>query len=271
MHITMDIFYFILLGLIQGFTEILPVSSSGHLVLFQHVFGLNQPNMTFEIVVNTGSLLAVIAFYWTDIKQLIIDFFSFLVKRDATAKKGFITVWLLALASIPIGLVGFLLKDSMSAFKSLTFVGITLMMTGTALFLINRFGKSTQKTEVTLKEASVMGLTQVFAIFPGISRSGSTIVGGLATRLDIKSTLKFSFLMYIPVSIATAFLGVFELINQPESIHIVGYSLAFIFSGIATYIAIHLLIKIVKVGRLHYFGIYCLCVGALALILGGLA
>ncbi len=258
-----------LLGIIQGITEPLPISSSGHLVIFQELFGIGTTDLNFEIIANAGSLVAIIIFYRLTLKELIIDDLNYVFKRDKSCSDSFRYSILIVIATIPAGIFGLLFKDTIEEYKTLVIVGIALIITSIALFIINAKSISNTRDEVTLKDSIIMGLFQIVALFPGISRSGSTTVGGLGSGLNIESTLKFSFMMYIPISIATTTLGIVDLI-QSDSINYLGYTLGFVGSLVATYFAIALLISAVKQGKLKYFAYYCFIVGLGVVIFGSI-
>ncbi len=258
---------FILLGIIQGITEILPISSSGHLVLFQYIFDLQQPGLAFEMFTNMASLIAMVILFYKDIWRLIVQSFKFVFKRDLSAKNDFLYVVKLMIAVIPIGIFGLLFKDEVEDIKNILFVGFALMFTGLLLLIIYRFrNQSETHDDVTFRDALFIGFTQSIAILPGVSRSGSTIIGGLSQKLSLKSLLKFSFLCYIIVSVPASLLSIIDLSSQAETIDWIGYSLAFIATLITTYIAAYLVMKRLQIKHLLYFGIYCLSVGLIAVI-----
>ncbi len=257
----------LLLGIIQGITEPLPISSSGHLVIFQEIFNIGTTDLNFEIIANAGSLVAIIIFYRKTLQELIINDLNFVFKKDKSCGDSFRYTLLIVIATIPAGLFGLLLKDKIEEYKTLVIVGFSLIITSIALFIINAKSVSNDRENVTFRDSIVMGLFQIIALFPGISRSGSTTVGGLGSGLNIESTLKFSFMMYIPISIATTTLGVVDIVRA-DSVNYVGYTLGFIGSLIATYFAIGLLINTVKKGKLKYFAYYCFVVGLGVVIIG---
>ncbi len=259
----------LLLGIIQGITEPLPISSSGHLVIFQEIFGIGTDDLNFEIIANAGSLVAVIIFYRLTLNELIVDDLNYVFKRDKSCSNSFRYSVLIVVATIPAGIFGLLFKDKIEEYKTLVIVGGALIITSIALFIINSKSISNDREDITLKDSIIMGLFQIVALFPGISRSGSTTVGGIGSGLNIESTLKFSFMMYIPISIATTTLGVVDLI-QSDSVNYIGYSLGFAGSLIATYFAISLLISTVKKGKLKYFAYYCFVVGLGVVIVGSI-
>lgn len=262
----MEIIKYIILGIVQGVTEIFPVSSSGHLVIFQALFGLEQPGLIFEMFTNMASFLALFILFSGDIFKLIKGFFMYIFsKKREEYKDTFFYVIKLLIAIIPIGVVGFIFKDYMGTIKNLLTVGIALIITGGLLMTIF-FTRNLieDHDEITWKDSLIIGVTQAFAIFPGISRSGSTIIGGRLSRVSLKSILKFSFLAYILISVPTSILGIVDLASTSETINWVGYILAFIFTFGATFFTGYLVMKKLKVEHLIYFGIYCVVVGAVA-------
>lgn len=261
---------YMILGLVQGITEILPISSSGHLVLFQHLLGVQEPGLTFEMFTNMASFIAMVLLFYKDIWLLIKSFFIYLFKpkQRETVKDDFMYLIKLVIAIIPIGIAGLLFKDYMGDFKTLLSVGIALFLTGGLLigiYLTREF--RTSHESVTFKDALTMGITQMFAIFPGISRSGSTIIGGRIQSLSLKSILKFSFLCYILISVPTSALSIYEVVKLGESINWFGYILAFLVTLGTTYFTGKMVMKKLKVDHMIYFGIYCVIVGLTAVVL----
>ncbi|MDY0209993.1 MAG: undecaprenyl-diphosphate phosphatase [Acholeplasma sp.] len=262
-----ELIKYMFLGVVQGITEILPVSSSGHLVLFQHIFDLRLPGLGFEMFTNMASLIALILFFRKDVWALVVGDFLYVFKKDQTQKPFFQYSLKLLIAVIPIGITGLLFKDYMEQYKTLLSVGIALMVTGVLLFTIYKKSVSDNgKEDITYLDALTIGLFQSVAILPGVSRSGSTLIGGLFRKISIKSLLKFSFLCYIIVSIPTSMLSLIDLSNAGESIDIVGYILAFVVTFVVTYATAKLVMQKLKTKHLLYFSIYVGTVGMLALI-----
>lgn len=257
---------YIFLGIIQGFTEPLPISSSGHLVIFQELFNLSIEGINFEIIVNTGSLIAIIIIFYKDIISLIRNSFLYIIKKDNEYKNDFFYVVMLLIAVIPAGIIGFIFKDSFDTISdNLWVVGVSLLITAIALSLVGKAAVENTNEELTFTDALVIGIFQVFALVPGISRSGSTMVGGLTRKIKFEDTMKFSFLLYIPISLAASMLSLFDLSNS-EDIFIAGYIGAFIVSIVTTYFAVKWFFKMVRKGNLKYFSIYCFIVGSLVII-----
>ena len=260
-----EIIKYIVLGIIQGITEIFPISSSGHLTLFSHLFGMDMTAFpTFLMITNTGSFLALLYFFRKDVGQLIKGTFCYLIRKDETGKDDFIYVLNLMIAVIPVGIAGLLLKDVLPD-DPLT-AGFALIITSALLFYVYKQKDIQWKNDVTWQNALVIGAFQMFAIFPGISRSGITISGGLTQKIELKKVLRFSFLSYLVISVPVSLLGLYEALQANESIHYVGYSLAFVMSFVFSLIAVRFLYNYVKVKNLIYFAVYCFVVGLLSII-----
>lgn len=257
---------YLFLAIIQGFTEPIPVSSSGHLIIFRNLINMTELNdLNFEIILNFGSFLAIVAFFWNDIISIIKDFFSYLKTKEEKYKPNYKYAWYIVIATIPAGIVGLVLKDFIeNSLNSVKLVGIALLVTSLFLFLIRNFkGKKDDKT-ITWKDAIVVGLFQVVALFPGISRSGSTLVGGMFRGLKRDTAFKFSFMLYLPISLATMALGIKDLLEANIGINLWAcYLTCMIVSGIVTYFSTKWFNGIMKTGKLIYFVWYCLIVGTL--------
>ncbi len=254
----------LILGLIQGLTEFLPVSSSGHLELGGQLFGMEEENLTFSIIVHGATFLSVLVVFRKDIIQLITSFFKF----QWNAETKFIL--LLVLSAVPVGIVGLLFKDEVETLFEgrIVLVGSMLLITATLLFL-TRFVPKNNK-DVNLKTALIIGLAQTFAVLPGISRSGATISTALFLGIDREKATRFSFLMVLIPIFGATFLEILDLASATEpaaistSSMIIGAVAAFV-SGL---FACSWMLKIVKKGKLVYFSIYCLIVGVTAILVG---
>lgn len=260
---------YVFLGVIQGFTEPIPISSSGHLLIFKNLFNFDMLNdINFEIVVNFGSFIAICFLYRKEIISIIKDFFMFIKTKKDTYKENYKYAWLIVIGTIPAGLFGIILKDKIDAVSdNVKLVGIALLITALALFLIKDFKGKKEKNEITIFDSIVIGLFQVIALFPGISRSGSTIVGGMTRDLKRDSAVNYSFMLYLPISLATMALGVKDLIETPNiSSLALPYTLGMIASAIVTYFSAKWFINIMKKGKLGIFSIYCLIVGILVIL-----
>ncbi len=267
----MTLLQYIFFGAIQGITETLPISSSGHLVILGKIITIDEGNdLTFEIFLHFGSLIAIIIFYRKTLLELIKNFFGYLSNKDETKLTDYKYVWLLALASIPAGLIGVLFKDYIEKhLTNLLTAGIALLVTALVLFIISKIPKGNkEKSDMTWKDALFIGIIQAFAIIPGISRSGSTVSASLSRKLNIDNALKFSFLLFIPVALGAALLDIVKFIENPEINNlIIPYLAAGLTSIIFTLIALNIFINVIKKGKLSYFSIYCSCIGIFSIIL----
>lgn len=247
------------LGIVQGLTEFLPVSSSGHLVIFQHLFGITEPPLAFDVLVHWGTLAAVFAAFWDDIYTIIKRPFSKLT-------------YLIVVGCIPAGLAGVLLQSIFEkAFQSLLVVGIGLLFTGVVLMLSENianhclFEKSARET--TCWDVLFIGIIQAVAIVPGISRSGSTISAGLLAGLSRDFAARYSFLLSIPVILGAGVLQLKDLPGQGLGTQdILPYIIGPVAAAISGYLAIKAVMKLVRNGRLSVFSYYCWAVGLITLI-----
>ena len=269
----MDIRQTIFLGIIQGLTEVLPISSSGHLVIFQNLIGLKDPELLLDISLHVGTLLAVLIFFKPDIKIMVtesIDFTRKISRGNMPVSKiqqspyAALTLWVL-LGTIPTAILG-LIIDSFShvIFGSARFVGFMLMVTGTALGISRLTPDSIKnKKQVGLIAAIAVGLAQGVAVIPGISRSGMTIVCGLFFGLDREIAGKFSFLLSIP-AIAGAYVLKFD-IAEISNIGIIPLLTGILFSFFVGLFALKIMMGMLKKGKLYYFAPYCFMAGILAI------
>ena len=268
-----ELIKYILLGIIQGIIEIFPISSSGHLVFFSNIFlggeNLGESLTLFLFMTNFGSFLALLIYYFSDVKKLVTSSFKFVfngeARKDEETQNDFHYALKLIIAVIPIGIAGLLIKDHLPT--NLLSIGISLCITALLLFLVFLLRHKKFESEITWIRASMIGLFQMFAVFPGISRSGITLVGGLSQKIEIKEVMRFSFLSYLLVSVPVSLLGLVDAIKNPGIIHIPGFILAFIFSFIFSLLTIKLMHKFVTVKNLVWFSIYAAIVGTISITL----
>lgn len=269
-----DLIRFIFLGFIQGITEPIPISSSGHLLIFKTLATKGAAGIDFDLlatITNTGSLIAICILFKDEILELFRDFFGYLSKKDKKYYQNYKYSWYIVIATIPAGIMG-LIVTKLGIFdileENVKFVGITLLITAFFLFLIRNIKGQKEKNDITLKDAIIVGLFQVIALLPGISRSGATIVGGMTRGFTRKTAFKFSFLLYIPISIATMILGIKGLLTSSLDITLwICYIISAIIAGIFTYIGTKWFKHIMEEGKLIYFVIYCILVGVIILFL----
>lgn len=273
MDYIIELIKYIILGIIQGVTEIFPVSSSGHLVLFSNLFlggeDINATLTLFLMITNMGSFLALLIYYFKDVKELVVDSFNFVFnkekRKEIIVQENTSYAVKLIIAIVPIGIAGLLIKDYLPT--NLLSIGISLIITSLLLFLVFLLRNKKFSNDITFKNAGVIGLIQMFAVFPGISRSGITLVGGLSQKIEIKKVMRFSFLCYLLISIPVSGLGLYDAIKNPGTIDIPGFSLAFIFSFIFSLLTIKIMHKYVTVKNLIWFSLYALTVGLVSITL----
>ena len=258
----MDFITYIILGIIQGLTEPLPISSSGHIFLFKHIFEANIFNtLNFEIVSNFGSFIAIFIIFWKDIKELIIAFFSYIFKKSTREKylNKFKYCIYVIISTIPVGIIGFIFKDKLESLYSIKGLVFAFLITALALFIVRNIKGNKSDADITLKDAILIGLFQAVTIIPGISRSGTVLVACLLCNMKRETALKYTFILYFPVSVATMILGVSDLLNTQElSTMLLPYFAGMVAALIVTYFSYKWLSKIVKNGKLWKFSIYCI-------------
>lgn len=258
----MNILTYIILGIIQGFTEPLPISSSGHIYLFKQLFNTNMFNsLNFEIIANFGSFIAIFIIFFKDIKELVSAFFIYIFNKDKRKEylSKFKYCWLVVISTIPVGIIGFLFKDKLENLYSINGLGISFLITALALFVVRNIKGTKDDFDITIKDAIIIGLMQMVTIVPGISRSGTVLVACLLCNLKRDTALKYTFILYFPVSVATMLLGVSDLINTPElNSYLIPYLAGMISAGVVTYFSYKWLSNWVKSGKLWKFSIYCI-------------
>ena len=264
----MEIIQAIVLGLLQGATEFMPVSSSGHLVLVPWLLGWGSPGLVFDTVVHWGTLVAVLAYFWRDWIELIGAWLRGLVRwdwRDPLARLA----WLLILGSIPAAVLGFLFEDFFeSLFGKPAWVAFFMLVTAALLTLGELLGKRRRsQADLGWLDAILIGLAQASAIAPGISRSGATISTGLFRGLERDAAARFSFLLATPIIFGA---GLFKLTDlgamaDPAG-QILGLVAGFLAAAVAGYVCIWALLRYLQRGRLYPFAVYCACAAVFCLI-----
>lgn len=260
----MDWLQALVLGIIQGLTEYLPVSSSGHLAIGSALFGVQgEDNLTFTVMVHVATVLSTLVILWKEIAWILKGLFKFEMNAET---KYFLNI---VVSMIPVGIVGVFFKDYVEAIfgSGLLIVGCCLLLTA-ALLTFSYFAKPRQRENISMKDAFIIGLAQAAAVLPGLSRSGSTIATGILLGNKKEKLAQFSFLMVIPPILGEALLDVLKAVKGEEAFGdietlplIVGFVAAFV-SGC---IACKWMINIVKRGKLVWFGVYCAIAGAVTI------
>ena len=257
----------LILGLVQGLTEYLPVSSSGHLAIGSEFFGIEgEENLAFTVAVHVATVLSTLVILWKEIDWIFRGLFKCQLNEETKY------VLNIVVSMIPVGIVGVFFKDYVEdVFGSgLAIVGAMLLLTA-VLLTFSYYAKPRQKAKISLRDAFIIGLAQACAVMPGLSRSGSTIATGLLLGNKKETLAQFSFLMVIPPILGEALLDVVKGLNGEEAfggIDALPLTVGFLAAFVSGCLACKWMINIVKKGKLIYFGIYCAIAGVLTLIYG---
>ncbi len=259
----MNVLEAFILGLVQGLTEFIPISSSGHLVLLHHAFGVVEHGLAFDVALHFGTLVALIVYFWKDLWAL----FSALFKQSDKTKLA----WLLIAATVPAAIIGYLLEGAAeSTFRSVKLVAFNMLAFGLIMLLAEyyyrRHKSHTDLESTSTSQALAMGFAQAAAIVPGVSRSGSTITAGLFVGLDRVAATRFSFLLGVPImagAVAKVFSkgGVIKDVQNEQAVFIVGIITALL-SGL---FAIKFMLKYLSKHGLHIFAYYRIALGVILL------
>ncbi len=269
----MTILQAFILGIIQGITEFLPISSSGHLVLFPHLVGWEIPQdqvFVFDVLVQLGTLIAVIVYFRKDIWGITRITFTSIWKPNLYSRPEVRLGRYLLIATLPAVVIGFLFKDTVeAAFSDPTATALFLLLTAFLLILAERVGKQTvDLKDIHWHDALRVGAFQALALFPGVSRSGATITGGMLCGMKRPAAARFSFLMVIPVMIGAGVLAVFDLDNITDLVSFaIPMLVGFITSAVVGYISIRWLLNYLGKNSLYIFSIYLVVFSLLSLIL----
>ncbi len=262
----MNLLEALILGIVQGLTEFLPVSSSGHLQIGTAILGINpSDNLLFTIIVHGATVTSTIIVFWKD----IISIFKGLIKFKMNEETKLVLYIILSM--IPVGIVGVFFESQVAQFfdGQVIFVAAMLMITGFLLLATNYLKAKNTTGKLSYLKSIIIGLAQAFAVLPGISRSGATIATGLILGVDKEKATRFSFLMVIPPILAATLLKVIDIVNQPiftSEISTAALAVGFIAALIFGIFACKWMINIVKKGNLIYFAYYCFAVSTITLI-----
>lgn len=260
----MDWLQALLLGLIQGLTEYLPVSSSGHLAIGSYLFGVeSEENLSFIVTVHVATVLSTFVVLWSEISWILKGLFKFEMNDETRYALNIL------ISIIPIGIVGVFFKDDVEAIfgSGLLIVGCMLLITA-VLLTFTYYYKPRQKEKISVRDAFIIGLAQAVAVLPGLSRSGSTIATGLLLGNKKETLAKFSFLMVIPPILGEMLLDILKAVKGEEAFGGIGtlpLVVGFVAAFVSGCLACKWMINIVKRGKLVYFGIYCAIMGAVTI------
>lgn len=257
------------LGLLQGLTEFLPISSSAHLILLPLVVGWTDQGLAFDVAVHLGTLLAVVCYFRSDLKKIVAGWTDSLIYKKQTQESRL--AWMIVVGTIPVGLVGLLAGSLVEIYlRSPSVIAVSTILFGLLLWFADAKGKRSKNEDtMSIKMALVIGLYQVLALIPGTSRSGITMTGGLLLGLTREAAARFSFLLSVPLIFLAGSLKSFELINSPETIDWASISLGVLISALSAFACIAVFLRLVeKIGMLP-FVLYRLVLGGFLLYLYG--
>ncbi|MBU1699613.1 MAG: undecaprenyl-diphosphatase UppP [Candidatus Eisenbacteria bacterium] len=255
-----------LLGLLQGLTEFLPVSSSGHLVFAQRLLGIEEPGVALEVVLHLGTLLAVIIYYRSDLVRLVGGVMRWIATRGGEGRSEAVYTGLLLLGTLPVVVAGFLLRSHIEeAFQYPRSAALCLLCTGVFMASSRWFRRG--KAGVRPPSAILIGIFQAIALLPGVSRSGSTITSGLMLGVDAREAARFSFLLSIPAILGAMIVSLPELAGTVSTGGLGSLAAGFTMAAVSGYSAIAVLLRLLRKGDLALFGVYCILVGGLGLFL----
>ena len=262
------------LGVVQGVAEFLPISSSGHLTLFQHFFGMQEPDTLFNILLHFATLLAVCIYYWKDIWEMILEFFrgiAALFSRKGGSEPpppARRLVMLVIVGTLPLFLV-LPIEDKVEALgANPIFVCCILLLTGLILFVSDRMAKGHKTAKnATVRDALLVGVAQGFATLPGLSRSGSTIAAGMALGFDRKFAVRYSFLLSLPAVLGATLLKVIQVAGEGiDTALLPKYLAGMALAGVVGYFSIKLVNLLADKGKFGAFAYYCWAAGGVALV-----
>ena len=276
----MPILMSLFLGLVQGITEFLPISSSGHLAIFQNLFNINYAdgeNLFFEVLLHMGTLISIIVVYRSDIRAMLVDGVDFLRQRSdfesdepVVLKPSVRALLFVLVGTLPMFVVVFFMGAVTRLFFNVAFIGFALIITGGLIFVSDRIIKRGNKTEktMTLTDAILIGLAQAVAVLPGLSRSGTTIAVGLSRGLSGSFAVRFSLLLSIPAILGSMIIHLYLAIRDGFDLSLFFiYFAGFVVAAVVGFFAIQLIRRMMKYGKFGNFAYYCWGLGAVTLIL----
>ncbi len=261
----------ILLGIVQGLTEFLPISSSGHLVLGEFLLKVKFDDISFEVFLHLGTFGSVVIVFrrtlWSMLKAVGLNVRSIFLRKVAfSATKDWHLFLLILIGSVPAGVAGVLFCDYVEeSFSSVVFVSLMLLFTGTILIVTQFFKPAKEK--LNFKDAILVGVAQALALFPGISRSGLTISTGIFAKVKRSTSAEFSFLLSLPAILGASLLELKEVLGHINSVEEAGlYLTGTVTAFLVGYLAIKFLLNVIEKGKFQYFGYYCFVVGLFFLL-----
>ncbi len=261
----MDFIKSTIMGVVQGATEFLPVSSSAHLVFSQHYLGFKNPQILFNVLLHFATLMAVLIYFREDIGSILRNFYKL---KEIKSNGHCRTFWFVAAGSVPTAVIGYVFRDNIEEiFGNITVVALLLVFTGLLVFISDRIRRTTKnEIQTTIIDVIIIGTVQGLAILPGISRSGITIVVALLLGFNRRWAAKFSFLLAIPAIIGATVLELTRLTGDFNGHLVIIYSAGVISAFVVGYLSLRILMKILESRKLSYFSYYCWLIAAIVLL-----
>ncbi len=272
----------VILGIVQGLTEFVPISSSAHLVIIPWLFHWNDPGLSFDIALHLGTLVALLTFFWSDWVRLVRAGLASIIERKIGADSDRRLAWFLVIGTIPGGLVGWLGEskieelfhqpDTPHRLGAMTAMAVIIVLLGIALFVAERIARHLRGlNQVSFKDAIVIGLSQALAIFPGVSRSGSTITAGLALGLQRETAARFSFLLSAPIMLAAGLKSLLDVRSELASgamaqSDLFLFAIGFVAAAISGYLCIKYLLKFLQKNSTDVFVYYRWALAVLVIV-----
>lgn len=262
-----EIIKFLIIGIVQGLGEVLPISSSAHLIIVEELLGINSNNLTLEIFLHLASLIAILFFLRKRLIKLISGFIKYIFKKDKESWLEFKIGCFLIISTIPIVIVAILFDDLITKVsRNITLIGVFLVINGFLLMIINNINGNKTIEKMRFLDALTIGVFQCFGIMPGISRSGSCIYGANFRKLEKEVAAEYAFLLFIPAVVGATVLEFKNFGNLIVKSDLWMYLITFMVTAIVTYLAFGILLKMIKKGKMRYFGYYCIIIGILTFL-----
>ncbi len=263
-----ELIKYLLIGIIQGISEVLPISSSAHLILVQKILKMSNSNLTLEVFLHFASLVAVVFYLRKRLIKLILGFLKYLLLNKKEYKLEFKLCWYIVISTIPIVIFTLIFKEQINMISNnILIISLLLIINGIFLLTLTRLKGTKDLSKMNFIDAFVIGLSQCLGVFPGISRSGSCLYGANIRKLENKTATDYAFLLFIPTVIGAMVLEMknFSQIIVDNQIWI--YVSTFIVTSLVTYFSFQVLLKLIKKGKMKYFGYYCILVGVINVLL----
>jgi undecaprenyl-diphosphatase len=260
----MSLFEAIVLGVVQGVTEFLPISSTAHLRIVPALLGWGDPGAAFSAIIQLGTVAAVVLYFWKDLIRLAVAFFAGLARKAPFATVDSRLAWCVIVGTIPVAVAGKLFKDSIeTSLRSLYVIATSMMVLAVVLWLAERFAQHKRATEeMTLKDGAIIGLCQAVALIPGSSRSGTTLTGGLALGFKREDAARYSFLLSIPANAAAGFYQLKQLLHAPQRPSMLILTVGTVVSFVVGMAAIAALLRYLRTRTTFVFVAYRLVMGS---------